>query len=401
MNATWSRAIWSPPGRALNRTDWTVWSVIAIAIAAVGIPVHSAVHGLWVPFALILGIAQGGSLLLAALSPWLGALVHVVALLGIALGTAPQLAPWPVSAISMIALSALLILLGLHAEWRLQMVTWIAAMLGVAALAGVVTLQRDDTDAGNGLIVAASITALAGIAGAIVGLLLRQVRTAQHETELERARVAWAAERGRIAREMHDVVAHGMSVVHMRATSARYRIADLDERAAEEFDGIATQAREALREMRGLLGVLRDEDGVLTAPQPGLDALPALIDATRAAGTTIDAELEPIAPPPPAPVQLALYRVAQESLSNAVRHARGAEVTVALARIGSEIVLRVANGPGASALPPSESGGHGLRGMMERMTSVSGSLVHGPDEAGGFAVEARVPHAVAPRDERA
>ncbi|MBO3662981.1 sensor histidine kinase [Microbacterium stercoris] len=401
MNATWSRALWSPPVRALTRADWIAWSIVAVGVAAVGIPVQSAVHGLWPPFALVLGIAQAGSLLLAALSPWLGALVHVLALLGIALGSAPQLAPWPLSVVSMIALSALLVLLGLHAQWRLQMVTWVAAMFGSAVLAGVVTLQRDDTDAGNGLIVAASITALAALTGAIIGLLLRQVRTAQHETELERARVAWAAERGRIAREMHDVVAHGMSVVHMRATSARYRIEGLDERAAAEFDGIAAQARDALREMRGLLGVLRDEDGVLTAPQPGLEALPALIDATRAAGTTIHADVEPIDPAPPSAVQLALYRVAQESLSNAVRHARGADITLSLTEVGEDIVLRVANGPGVAALPPSESGGHGLRGMMERMSSVSGSLAHGPDAAGGYAVEARVPRAAAQGEERA
>jgi len=401
VNPTWSRAIWSPPARALGRADWIAWGIVATAVAAVGIPVHSAVHGLWVPFALILGIAQGGSIVLAALSPWLGALVHVVALFGIALGSAPSLAPWPLSVISMIALSALLVLLGLHAHWRLQVVTWVAAMGGAALLAGVITLQRDDTDAGNDLIVGASITALAALTGAIVGLLLRQVRTAQHETELERARVAWAAERGRIAREMHDVVAHGMSVVHMRATSARYRIEGLDERAAAEFDGIAEQARDALREMRGLLGVLRDEDGVLTAPQPDLDALPSLIEATRAAGTTIDATLDPVEPAPPAPVQLALYRVAQESLSNAVRHARGADVTVTLRRTGDEILLRVANGPGAAALPPSESGGHGLRGMRERLTSVSGSLAHGPDENGGYVVEARVPHAAPYREEQA
>ncbi|WP_203137293.1 sensor histidine kinase [Microbacterium sp. JZ31] len=392
MNATWRRALWSPPTRPLGFQDWVTWATLAVAIAAVGIPVHAAVHGLWVPAAFILGIAQGGSILLAGLSPWLGALVHVISLAGIALGSSPQLAPWPLSVISMIALSALLVLLGLHAEWRLQVLTWGAAMISVLAIAAVVTLQRSDTSAGNSLIVGAGVTALAALTGGIVGLLLRQVRTARHATELERERVAWAAERSRIAREMHDVVAHSMSLVHMRATSARFRLAGLDDEAAAEFDGIAEQARGALREMRGLLGVLREEGDVLTAPQPGLAALPALIEATRAAGTAIDADLEAIDPPPPPPVQLALYRVAQESLSNAVRHAPGADVSVALALVRGEIVLRVRNSRGDGFVAPADGGGHGLRGMMERMSSVSGSLAHGADETGAFTVEARVPY---------
>ncbi|WP_309069720.1 histidine kinase [Microbacterium sp.] len=393
MNAIWRRALWSPPTRPLGFPDWATWATVAVAIAAVGIPIHAAIHGLWMPMAFVLGIAQGGSILLAGLSPWLGALVHVLALTGIALGSSPQLAPWPLSVISMIALSALLVLLGLHAEWRLQVLTWGAAMTSMLVIAGIVTLQRDDTSAGNALIVGAGVTALAALTGGIVGLLQRQVRTARHATELERERVAWAAERSRIAREMHDVVAHSMSLVHMRATSARFRLENLDEAATAEFDGIAEQARGALREMRGLLGVLREEGDVLTAPQPGLAALPSLIEATRAAGTAIDADLEPIDPPPSQPVQLALYRVAQESLSNAVRHAPGADVSVALALVRGEIVLRVRSSRGHGPTAPVEGGGHGLRGMMERMSSVSGTLAHGADETGAFTVEARVPHA--------
>ncbi len=144
-----------------------------------------------------------------------------------------------------------------------------------------------------------------------------------------------------------------MSIAHMRATSARFRLAGLDADAAAEFDGIAEQARSALREMRGLLGVLREGDGVLEAPQPTLVDLPALLEATRAAGVAITSSL-PLgadgidadgidAEALPASLQLALYRVAQESLSNVVRHARGAEVFVGLERTGAELWLTIEN----------------------------------------------------------
>jgi signal transduction histidine kinase len=201
-----------------------------------------------------------------------------------------------------------------------------------------------------------------------------------------------------IAREMHDVVAHSMSIVHMRATSARYRLDGLGTDAVAEFDGIAEQARAALREMRGLLGVLREGDGVLDAPQPGLADLPALLEATRDAGVAITASLPPEVTEvePPASLQLALYRVAQESLSNVVRHARGAEVFVGLERVGPELWLTVENGAprdGETEVgAASDQGGHGIRGMMERMASVGGSLDHGTVPGGGYRVVARAPH---------
>jgi signal transduction histidine kinase len=313
--------------------------------------------------------------------------------------------PWPMPVLGMIALGGVLVALGLGGYWGVGAVTWLASVVVLtfaALLAAAFGTVADEALAD--LIVTASTTALALFAAAVVAQLLDarvEVREAREQTEIERAHVLWQQERARIAREMHDVVAHSMSIVHMRATSARYRIEGLDPDAVAEFDGIAEQARGALREMRGLLGVLREGDGVLDAPQPGLADLPALLAATRDAGVAITASLAPDEneAEPPASVQLALYRVAQESLSNVVRHARGAEVFVGLERVGPELWLTVENGPGTDGVgdnsTSTDQGGHGIRGMMERMASVGGSLDHGAVPGGGYRVVARAPHPLA------
>ena len=414
---------WAHGGRErLGLPGWIAWGGVAVALAAVGIPTLATLSGVLVPIAFVLGVVQGGSVLLAAVRPVWGAAAQLAALVGIAAASSPASGPWPMPVVGMIALAGVLVTLGLQGRWRLGVVTWLVAivlLVGAALIAA--AMGRDVGGAIVDLIVGASTTALALLVAAIVAQLFEarvEVREAREQTEIERAHVLWQQERARIAREMHDVVAHSMSIVHMRATSARYRLEGLDADAVAEFDGIAEQARGALREMRGLLGVLREGDGVLDAPQPALADLPALLDATRDAGVAITASLAPLEEEPgvadlPPSMQLALYRVAQESLSNVVRHARGAEVFVGLERMGEELWLTVENGSAAvggelgsgghgdagagqagagHAGATSDAGGHGIRGMMERMASVGGSLDHGPIPGGGFRVVARAPH---------
>lgn len=394
----------------LGTAGWVTWSTIAFAITAVSIPTLAVLYDVIVPVAFVLGILQGGSVLLAALRPWWGAVAQLAAVGGFVAAADATGGPWPMPVLGMIALGGVLVVLGLNGYWGVGAVTWIVAIVLLAFSALVAAaFGTVAEEALADLIVTASTTALALFAAAVVAQLLDarvEVREAREQTEIERAHVLWQQERARIAREMHDVVAHSMSIVHMRATSARYRLEGLDGNAVSEFDGIAEQARAALREMRGLLGVLREGDGVLDAPQPGLADLPALLEATRDAGVAITATLAPEAaePEPPASLQLALYRVAQESLSNVVRHARGAEVFVGLERVGPELWLTVENGgvPDAGdepgGLAPSDAGGHGIRGMMERMASVGGTLEQGPIAGGGFRVVARVPHEVPSSD---
>jgi signal transduction histidine kinase len=233
--------------------------------------------------------------------------------------------------------------------------------------------------------------------------------TLEREREAE-ARAAVAEERGRIARELHDVVAHSMAVMIVQADGARYMLDRDPETAREAVKVVADTGRQALEEMRRLVGVLRQESapgsaagadgvapGALSAEpahrRPALVELPELLDRFRAAGLRIDWSVtgEPTALPPG--LELTVYRVVQEALTNALKHAGvGATVTLSLAHPPGAVVVRaVDDGRGRAVVRPAPSGGHGLVGMRERVSVYDGSLVAGPRLAGGWQVEARLP----------
>jgi signal transduction histidine kinase len=212
-------------------------------------------------------------------------------------------------------------------------------------------------------------------------------------TELEQARRAVLEERARIARELHDVVAHHMSLIAVRAETAPFRLESLPEPVRAEFGSLSGAARDALTDMRRLLGVLRDDDAAERAPQPQLRDLPVLIGAARQAGVAVELTAVPELGLVPAGVGVCAYRIVQESLSNASRHAPGAAVTVSVEQGAGAVLLRVANGPGeVTDLPAARAGaGHGLMGMRERVALLGGSLLAGPSPDGGFVVSAVLP----------
>jgi signal transduction histidine kinase len=227
----------------------------------------------------------------------------------------------------------------------------------------------------------------------------RGTLTAELAAEQERGVVL--TERARIARELHDVVAHHMSLIAVRAETAPYRLGELPEPARGEFAEISKASREALTEMRRLLGVLRSEgERVPVAPQPSLADLSTLVDGARAAGTPVEFTVEGELTGVPAAAELSAYRVVQESLSNAARHAAGAPVELVLRRTAEELTVRVRNGPGpAGAAPsrragpadPTNEPGQGIRGMRERVTMLGGHLSAHPTGDGGFEVRATLP----------
>jgi len=200
-------------------------------------------------------------------------------------------------------------------------------------------------------------------------------------------------ERARIARELHDVVAHHISMIAVQAETARLTTPALPPAGAQRLLAIGDTARTALTEMRRLLGVLRVSDrqaGPELAPQPGLAQLAALLDEARDAsgvGTRLILHGPPLALDPS--IELAAYRIVQEALTNTRRHAPGAAVDVELLRADDCLHLRVRdNGPG----PPADPGrGHGLTGMRERAAAVGGELRTGPAAGGGFLVDAVLP----------
>jgi signal transduction histidine kinase len=240
-------------------------------------------------------------------------------------------------------------------------------------------------------------------APAVVGRVVRRQRDqaarlqelAGHlERERERgARAAVAEERARIARELHDVVAHGVSVIAIQSDAAEAAL-DRDPALAQApLRTIRGSATEALAEMRRLLDVLREDDaGGELAPQPGLGRLPELVERARAAGVDVTLEVSGTPQALPPSVDLSAYRIVQEALTNVRKHAGGAPTTVALAwrRDALEVEVRDA-GPGPRDGGVGEGGGHGLIGMRERVRLHGGELRTGAAPGGGFAVSARLP----------
>jgi signal transduction histidine kinase len=214
-------------------------------------------------------------------------------------------------------------------------------------------------------------------------------RRATAETLLEHAA---RGERARIARELHDVVAHHISMISVQAETARLTTAGLPPDGAKRLLAIGDTARAALTEMRRLLGVLREDAGAepTRAPQPGLAQLVELVDEARASGGTstrliVRGEVGPLDPG----IELTAYRIVQEALTNARRHATGAAVDVELDYARDSLRVRVRdNGPGPVA---AAAGRHGLLGMRERVAAVGGELHTGAGNPAGFLVEASLP----------
>ena len=287
------------------------------------------------------------------------------------------------------------------AAWGSRRAALVAGGVAAAVVAVVMSLPRTDAD-----LVDAAFASL-GLAGAwVLGDRARVQRALAAElsdraVRLEReregeARRAVASERARIARELHDVVAHHVSMMVVQAEAGPLAVERDPARAAGAFEAIAATGRQALVEMRRLLGVLRgDGQAPSLAPQPGLDQVPSLVEQVGRAGLEVELVVEGEKAPLPAGVELSAYRIVQEALINAVRHAGPGRARV-LVRYGErdlELTVRDEGGGGGAAPaggPPTRSG-QGLVGMRERVSLFGGELHAGPGPDGGFTVAARLP----------
>lgn len=389
--------------RWVRMLPWGVAFVLCVALLPTTIVVLTADYGLNGGVAAALAVAQAAPLLLAVVRPLLAWYVVFAADVAGALALLavgfPERLLWPFPPTGIVGYVGLCLALGLRERRRTLVLVWLATAganvaLGFAAPHGFGAREL-------------LLTILGGVALLLGGVLRErseaQRRLAEQETisEAERGRRTLLEERARIARELHDVVAHHMSVITVQANTAEYRLERLPPDVREEFTSIAGTARESLGEMRRLLGVLRDEEthGELV-PQPGLAQIGQLVEATaRARGPVeftpcdIDAEV-------PETVGLSAYRIVQEALANVVRHAPGAHTRVSLSVAepdqggGALLTVLVVNGPPPAppAAPLEASGtGHGLVGMRERVRLVGGTLDVGPLPDGGFRVAARLP----------
>ena len=271
---------------------------------------------------------------------------------------------------------------------------WVVTTAGIVTVAGAAIIDWPTTVAA---VLAAAIPVFAGVIVRSRRGSREQLEVAERRHEGERALFE---ERQRIARELHDVVAHHMSVIAIQAEAAPYKTADPPQELVESFTEIRASALSGLHELRRVLGVLRS-DGPDTAPQPSLDDLAGLLESARNGGVTVTADVSGTPRPIPAGVNLSAYRIVQEALSNAMRHAPGAQVQVKLYYGEAALVIEVRN----DSCPPggqgrwgqhngagvSQGGGHGLIGMRERAAMLGGHLTAGPTEQGEFLVTAALP----------
>ena len=379
---------------------------LAAALTALNVRTMAHMYGVDLAMALVLAVAQNAPLLPAVTRPlpaWLAMTAADVAAAPVLLH-APGLpgSSWPWPPAVLVGQLTMLAALTRRARPATLIAVWAVLTASGYALAAASPHNSDGTDT--------FLTVFGGVV-LLVGWMARERASTQRRLvqqqlagQAERAQLTLLEERARIARELHDVVAHHMSVITVQADSAPYRIGGLPAEAGQEFGAIAATAREALVEMRRLLGVLRSQDGAdpELAPQPGLDRLPEVADAAVRAGVPVDLHVDGAAKEPgrlaPA-VELVAFRIVQEGLANVVRHAPGARARVDVTLAGGHLGVVVAHGvPPVPGLPLEHAGtGHGLVGMGERVRLVGGSLATAPLPDGGFQVTARIPLHEVPR----
>jgi signal transduction histidine kinase len=272
--------------------------------------------------------------------------------------------------------------------------TWVVATAGVVTMLGGLLVNRP-TALGAVLVAAVPISA---------GIIVRSRRAARVQLQVQVRRYegerALLEERQRIARELHDVVAHHMSVIAIQAEAAPYKTADPPSELVESFAEIRSSALSGLSELRRVLGVLRSDKPEI-APQPGLDDLASLLESARNGGVIVASSITGTPRPLADGLNLSAYRIVQEALSNAMRHAPGSSVQVNLYYGAAALVIEVRNdGCPAEALMtqgrreghgPGDGGGHGIIGMQERAAMLGGHLQAGPTGNGEFLVTAAFP----------
>jgi signal transduction histidine kinase len=275
---------------------------------------------------------------------------------------------------------------------RTQAVSGLAFGIGVTAI-----VAHNDPQGGVGNFVFTSIVfSVAWTIGFAVSRKFQEAsdareRAARAEREREeRARLAVADERARIARELHDVVGHSVSVMTVQASAVRMRLRPHQEQQREALLVVEQTGREALAEMRRMVGVLRrPEEAPALAPQPSLEHLDKLVAHAREAGLPVELRIEGTPEQLPAGVDLTAYRLVQEGLTNAVKHARAQHAEVVVRYGDGHVELTVSDD--GLGIGGGDGGGHGLVGMRERVSVYGGELEAGPQAGGGYRLRARLP----------
>ncbi|MDG9702779.1 sensor histidine kinase [Streptomyces sp. DH37] len=388
--------------------DWTPALAVPVVLLAVFLLVVNAddyahVHRMSAPLGLLLAGVQSAALVGAMLRPVPAWWASTAAMVVVAWYANPHPAgrelPWTAAGLTLQA--GVLFLVALRARPRVAAETLAVGALAGLAVGGPLPAREGNTGAALVTLVIAVV-----VGAALRGRRVARSRLAEQEelTAGERARRTLLEERHRIARELHDVVAHHMSVISIQAQVAPHLVENPSGELRENLDGIRRNALEALTELRRVLGVLRSEEApsgsARYAPQPTLARLDELLGNVRGAGIDVTARTTGEPRPLPPGVELSAFRIVQEALSNAMRHAPGAAVRVEVGYRPGGLAVRVVNTApqgrvrgvrAARPEGPARGGGHGLPGMRERAAMLGGDLAAGPTPDGGYEVTAVLP----------
>lgn len=370
-----------PPWLNRQRPPGTGWFP-AVFAAVVQLPgVFIAAHNLTtdpLTLAAVL-VAFSASLLLLAARRYPGAAVIAIAILcapAIAVTMGPPLAAVP---LALAVVGAVVRGARVWAWWTL------AGLALTGPLTALLLLQRPEAVI-RPLVIALVLTLLVGVGEAIRG---RRERYREMSRQIAARREAAAeAERMRIARELHDVLAHSLSQISVQAGVGLHLFDSRPEKARASLEAIKTVSSQALEEVRGVLGFLRADDYAARAPEPDLARVPVLVATYRRAGLDVRYE-DLLTTTPSAAAQLALYRIVQESLTNAGRHSHASSIAIRLVEEEGEYVLTVADD--GRGLVDASRGGKGMLGMRERAELLGGGLSTSDTPGGGLTVEARIP----------
>ncbi|MGW1882844.1 sensor histidine kinase [Streptomyces sp. NPDC001970] len=384
------------PGRIRRYAVWTPHAFVA-GCALIVLLAGATTSGMNDLGAFVFGAVPAAVVLMTLVRPVLAFWASLAATLFVAVLANPW-GDWPWSGATIA--SHLAVLTFVAARTRPRTAMWMWLLTGAFGLVTETALSRGYSTGSTGPLMVLSAFVLLLVAMVQVRREAREeVAVQQSVTAVERDRRTLLEERTTIARELHDVVAHHMSVVAIQAEAAPYRVENPPPELEQAFVTIRENAVAALTELRRVLGVVRAEDyEAPDAPQPTLADLDGLLGNVRDAGLDVGLAITGAVRELPQGVELSAYRIVQEALSNALRHAPGAPAKVEVSYVLGGLGLRIVNGPARGLVKPSPGAGHGITGMRERVTMLNGEMTAEPTEDGGYEVAAFLPVA---RDETA
>jgi signal transduction histidine kinase len=385
------------PGRIREYAGWTPHAVLALVAFFVLLmaSVSGGSEGAGFEFVLT-GFVPAAAVVMTLLRPvgawWLSLLSTPVT--GV-LAHYSDGWPWTPSSF----LSHLTVMTVVALRTRPRTAAWMWVLTGVYGTFSEVVLSRGGSSDTPQMLFFSALVLLATTVLQVRREAKQEVAAQQTVTAVERDRRTLLEERTTIARELHDVVAHHMSVVAIQAEAAPYRVENPPPELEKAFATIRENAVAALTELRRVLGVVRAEDyQAPDAPQPVLADIENLLSNVREAGLEVGKTVTGAVRDLPQGVELSAYRIIQEALSNALRHAPGSSAKVEISYVLSGLGLRIVNTAPKGLVKPSPGAGHGITGMRERVTMLSGEMTAEPTQDGGYQVTAFIPVAAVPTD---